>query len=361
LSLEQLEMRALLTSGFPHVNLAGTTGDDVLVLDTDPLDSSMLRVWSTTGTLPSVSFPKSGLISLTIDGGGGTDSITVAADVPIGGGAVQLLAETITIGAGASIVGASQVSLTAVTQENSVVAVAVSELQARVLVAGNITTTGSLRIEARVEHSAVLAGVGSSLSSTSSAVAEIADGAVVSAGTVQILARTDADITADASGSLLGSITVTADHQTHAGIRGGAAVFAGGGPISGVEPSSVLIQALDSTNIKTTGNSTASDTFDFSALTSSITLKRDTRAFVLDSPSAGATLATFGLASILAENRGTVSGTITSDLIGSVEHDTVEDSLAYIQDAAVSAAGVVLDASSSTSYVASAKTAVNSV
>jgi hypothetical protein len=207
LSLEQLEMRALLTSGLPHVNLAGTTGDDALVLDTDPLNSSMLRVWSTTGTLPSVSFPKSGLISLTIDGSGGTDSITVAADVAIGGGAVQLMAESITIGAGTSISGAGEVTLLAVAQGalTATGTEAAVDLQARILVEGNISTAGSLRIEAIVDNSAILDGVGSSLTSTSAAVAQIGSTARIEAGNLTVSAVTNTDFSVDITNATSGT------------------------------------------------------------------------------------------------------------------------------------------------------------
>ena len=151
LVLERLEIRALLTADFPDVVITGTAGDDALVLDTDPADANLLRVWSTTGSMPSVSFAKSGLISLAIDGGGGTDSVTVATDVSLGGGAVLFEAESITIGAGTSISGAGQVSLLAVAQGSLTAAgtAAALDLQARILVAGNITTAGSLRIECR--------------------------------------------------------------------------------------------------------------------------------------------------------------------------------------------------------------------
>jgi len=130
LILEQLEIRALLTSGFPHVHIAGTAGPDPLVLDTDPGDSAMLRVWSTSGSMATVSFPKVGLVSLTIDGGGGTDSITVATDVLLDGGAVLFEAESITIGAGTTISGAGQVTLLALPPEAIAVLSAVASIVA---------------------------------------------------------------------------------------------------------------------------------------------------------------------------------------------------------------------------------------
>jgi hypothetical protein len=73
------------------------------------------------------------------------------------------------------------------------------------------------------------------------------------------------------------------------------------------------------------------------------------------------TLATAGEAKIHAENGGRISGTITSDLIGTVQNHATDDSLAYVQDASVQAAGLELRAQSSSSYLASAKEAVNSI
>ena len=175
------------------------------------------------------------------------------------------------------------------------------------------------------------------------------------------MAYTDANITADASGSLLGAINITVDNQTHAGILGGAKVSAGGAAISGTEPASVLIEAIDTTNIVAASDSTALSTFDFSALTSSVTLIRDTQAYVQDRPGSGMTLATTGLAKLHAENQGNLSGTITSDLLGTVENYATDDSLAFVRDASVQAVGLELRAQSSSSYLASAKEAVNSI
>ncbi|TVS17067.1 MAG: hypothetical protein EA424_13420, partial [Planctomycetaceae bacterium] len=109
--MEQLEPRLLLTAGFPDVVIMGTAGDDILVLDNDPSDEAKLRVWSKNTSMPSVSFPKSGLRSLAIDGGDGTDSIEVAANVNLTE-LLALTAETITVSAGTSI-SAKDVILTA--------------------------------------------------------------------------------------------------------------------------------------------------------------------------------------------------------------------------------------------------------
>ena len=82
------------------VTIDGTAGDDSLTLAPDPSDSSNLQVTGATietATITSVTH------ELTIDAGSGADSITVSGHVNLGGASVKLLAETITVAAGAEI------------------------------------------------------------------------------------------------------------------------------------------------------------------------------------------------------------------------------------------------------------------
>ncbi len=60
-------LEPILVTGVPDVQVQGTSGDDGLVVEQDPGNAGNIRVRSTTGTLESVSFSKTGLNSLSVD------------------------------------------------------------------------------------------------------------------------------------------------------------------------------------------------------------------------------------------------------------------------------------------------------
>ena len=80
-------------------------------------NATTYTVRATTGTLEEVSFLKAGLKSLSIDGLGGNDSITVDANLTLNG-ALKLDAESITVKSGRSVTGATDITLTASAQDN---------------------------------------------------------------------------------------------------------------------------------------------------------------------------------------------------------------------------------------------------
>jgi hypothetical protein len=370
LVFEQLEIRSLLS----NIVVPGSDGDDPLVLETDPDNTDNLRVRSLAGSIDPVSFAKTGLTSLTIDGGGGTDSITVAEDVMLDGGALALMAESITIVADKTIEGAGEVSLIATAQAATTGdgPSATVDLQARVLVDGSITTTGSLRIEARVDNTVQLASTSSlSITATSSAVVEVGSGAVLSAGTLEIRARTDSELTATIDQATSESATINATQTTHALIAGGATLTVGSGPLSADEPASMVIEAIDASEIQTDiSTGVISELTGFDVVSSSITLDRDTQArlgdgaalVTLEGPSSTAS----GLVKLRSQNMdgpdGGVGGVVVSKLIGAHQNKvTRDDVLATVANASLDVAGLDIAAENSTTFLAEAKIAENDV
>ena len=134
--------------------VSGSTGDDQLVLEVDPSDSTKLRVRSTTGTLESVSFLKP-TGSLQVNGGAGNDSITIPAGqvINLPGADVTLTAEAITLSD--ATLQAHNINLSAVASSvsspNNTLLTNVSASPSAVITIGgaaSITATGNLSISA---------------------------------------------------------------------------------------------------------------------------------------------------------------------------------------------------------------------
>jgi len=268
-----------------------------------------VRSGTATPTFESVSFQVPSH-SLTIDGLGGVDQINVVNSVNLGSANFLAQAESISVPVGAAITGSGQVSLQALAQNvfSGATSPAAISMNAQVIVEGAIHTTGSLVIDATVDDSVTLnaPGLPSSLSlgATTSASAEIRAKASVSAATMQLTAHTKTNFTTSALNANTGSISVDSHETTHAGIAGGATVSLGGGAISASEPASALVQAIDESNISIDSSSVAAPLdFDFTVLSNSIHLTRDTQAYVTDvAGSSTKALSTAGLAKVDAEN-----------------------------------------------------------
>ena len=357
-------LEPILITGNPNVSIAGTAGDDQLVVETDPGDAGMLRVRSLTGTIESVSFAKAGLSSLKVVGGGGLDTISVQTDIMLGGGALDLQAETITVGAGYALTGAGSVSLAAVADDLTTASHA--DRRAEVHVLGNITTAGGLTIAARVENAITSTNSGDitnvTLAEGSASIAEVGGAAILDVGTLQLRATNNVAISSSVA-TRLGTTSITATNQAHAGIIGTARVKVGGTAISMAEPASAVIEAIDDTHISSTQSQPVGALFEtnLSLLLASVNISRDTQAYVLSTSLAGKALDATGQARVHAENTGSVDSSITSKFIGSATNAATEDALAFVSGARVAAGGLAVEARSGTTYSALGMQAVNRV
>jgi hypothetical protein len=227
-----------------------------------------------------------------------------------------------TVQSGGQITGADRVDLGATDDDD-----------ARVTVLWSITATGAVAISAEAGRTVALSAL-TSHTGTSMAKAEVRDGAAITAATLSLTARNSVSISNDVADAVLGDSTVSQTNVTWAGISGGAHVTLGSGPISGSQAASVLIEAVDETSIVVdiAGADVALLT-DFATLASSITLSRDTRAFVSGAPASGNTLDAGGRARVHAENRGTVRADIGSAFVGVVENDATDEARAYLDGA----------------------------
>ena len=167
------------------------------------------------------------------------------------------------------------------------------------------------------------------------------------------------------------SADISSAQTTRAGIAGGASITVGTGAIAGSEPASVLVQALDESDIQTditTGGIAAELGFDL--VQSSIDLSRDTKAFIGDALSLatlnGPLLSTTGMVKVLAENKdgagGGVAGTIDSNFLG-IHTTTVskDDAIASIENVDFDVALLMMGAMNTATYLADAKIARNTV
>ncbi len=293
---------------------------------------------------------------------GGNDSIEVDTSLGLGGGDLNLTAESITVSAGTSVTGAGAVNLLAVADDSTTSSHA--SRTASIEVQGNITASGKVTIDASVNNvvSDTTSAATSSLSETlaSTATAEVGGSAVITGNAVEIHATNTVNVTESATQSITGTNTVNVTNVTRADVTGTAQV------VTNSAPGTVSIQALDNTTVTSTltqpGTATLPTPFNFNLLSSSVTLSRDTQAYVNSTPTSPAqAIQSAGAVVIHAENTGSVQGTAASDFVGLVTNTSQEDARSYIDGSVVNGTGVEVSALSNTSYGASGKVAVNHV
>jgi pimeloyl-ACP methyl ester carboxylesterase len=156
---------------------------------------------------------------------------------------------------------------------------------------------------------------------------------------------------------------------TIAAIEGGAFVTVGTTPLSASETASVLVQAIDTTNVYSsiTTGSTLSD-YDF--VQGKIGLNRDTRAYIGDA-NALRTILNFdsnsvvpaaGIVKVTALNSGNVSGEVFSDFLEFRSTTFArENVLAYVENTDLNAAGIEVTALSESKYATAAEENSNTV
>ena len=390
-----LDGNVLAYFGLEPITNTGTAANVVFDLPAGGNDATLstsgglLRLSGATFELTDFAAPSG---SVTINGGSGSDGVTISGTIDLAGASLAINAENITVAPGAQIVNAGDVTFNAVNVNPSPTDGAT--LSASVLVHGAITASGAVALTSQVDQSASLSGqsltdnLTFSLDSTSRA--ELLAGAVVTSASLLLQALTNVTFSyvADAPASTTaydyvsfpggGSVTADITSLTHAGISGGGKAIVGSAAISGLDPSSVAIEAVDTTNVDVS----IVDTFDditpfnlaalaaslanyvlvFDRLTAATNVSRDTKAFVEDTPAAGDTLASDGAARLKAENRGTVSVGVVSDFVGEGTNDVALDSaVASIAGALVDAGALDLVAHTDTTYAATAKAAENDV
>ena len=250
-------------------------------------------------------------------------------------------------------------------------------LTASVLIDGDITATGDVSISAVVNNTVNLSedAPGTvSVGATSSATAII--NGDVTAGTLSLTAETNTDISVEVNNATFDDIEIGAttplSQTTHAGIGGGATIIVGTGAIAS-EPdgASVLIQAVDTTDIQTTittGTLAAITGIDF--VSSQIDLIRDTQAYFGDTVNGQATLSganntDTGLVKIIAENvdgtNGGVGGTITSNFLDEHANTITDNVLAFVEDADLDVHGLIVETNNAATYFATSKLSSNDV
>ena len=327
--------------------------------------------------------------SLTINGLGGYDAITVSGSFPVlGAMSLTINAEHIDVATGTVFVTDGTVSLAARALNPS--ASPPTALVATVLVNGSITATGGIVISAETERIVSLTGqtLNSDVQFTfdSEATAEVSGvGVVLTADKLYISASTRLGFTweGDAPPATVydklnlpndSSVNVGVTNVTHAGIGGGARAAVGSAAISASDPASLAIEASDDTSIdvhitdSSTPTSAAAlatnigDFLTFDRLVASTTVSRDTRAYAEDAPATGKTLDVDGDARIHAENTGALNLEIVSDFVGTASNTvTKDDAVAALDLATVDAGGVELIAHTGTTYGATAKDVTNDV
>jgi len=361
-----------------NITIATSAGADVMTLEA--AGGTMMRVVSNPSTFEAVTFDAAVATSLTIDGGEGTDSLTVADSFALSGD-ISITAEMIIVSAGVVITEAANVSLTAVADSSTSGAgpSATAAVSAQVQVDGTISASGDVVLRAVANNAVALTEVATSLAIGSggtpvstTATAEVGATAQITAATLAVTAYTNTDLSATVTGALIQTADIDAVIQTSAGIAGGATINVGTGAIAG-ETASVLVEAIDTSDVQTsitTGLIASLTGFDM--VTSSIDLGRDTHAYIGDGTtstavhgSAGVGTAT-GVVEIRAANLdgvdGGVHGEVSSELIG-VHTTTVsqDDVVASVSNAVITTTALEIDASNEATYAADAKVASNSV
>ncbi|MGB7962693.1 MAG: hypothetical protein WCF12_07000, partial [Propionicimonas sp.] len=377
LGLEPVGIQGAATT----LTISGTSGADTMVLTRHATDAGALTVTGDS-TMEIHHFYRP-TVSLTIDALGDVDSVTISGAngaIDLGGIPLIVLAETIEVAAGAWLKTTGDVTLDASAANPT--GASTTNVLATALVNGHIEAR-HLTVSATAAQTVSLPSQVSnrtlSYNLTSRARAAIGTGAVVNAATLRVLARTGVDF--DYAGvaptttpwqgiglPLVNALVrVNATNTTLARILSGATVTVGGSPISGAEPASALISAVDDTDITITivdgsaatrldGSLGTSARFAFENLQAHVTLSRDTQA-ILASP-----IATSGLVAVRARNEGTVVGIVTSDLVGIVRHTvTKDDAITAVRNVTLGVGGLEVSATSAGTYDATAKDARNDV
>ncbi|MCO6459637.1 MAG: hypothetical protein J5I93_30345, partial [Pirellulaceae bacterium] len=364
--------------------------DPDAVLSASPVAGFDLRIAGS--TFESIDFLNpSG--SLTVRGLAGNDFLTVASLDPQFNADLTIESERILVAAGAVIdvdgTGLPQVvgnvTLRAAAEHDltSSSSPAPIDLRAEVLVLGTIIASGQVTIAAEVNNRVAvqLVAVGGpaaplAITSASSAIARLGSTASVQAGTLEVTARTIADLSAELDTASAGTVSLGSSlqpiaHTTHALIDGGAQITVGSGPLAIDQPASLLVQAIDASDLQTritTGTIAAAD--DVHAVSSELHFSRDTQATigaagaeaVLSGPAGSAT----GLVKLRAENRsgpaGGLQGTIASNFLGvHTTHVSRDNAVASVHHATMNVSALDVSAANSTAFLADAKRAENNV
>ena len=322
----------------------------------------------TTFTLPSS--------SLTVNGGDGVDKITIQGALTLGATALTISAETILVPTGAAVQTSGNITFTAYAKNvvASTTPVASTPTTAQVAVSGSVQAGGDVKISATVEQLVSMTGqVLNDASNTatlyvaSTAIADVLNGGSVTAATLALKALSTTTFTYDATAPALsiskdvlgvpvgidglandGSVSLTVNNKTWAGVSGGTVtVGAGASPndpaleIAAKDELGVDVKITD-TNTDPLAGVTAFEAaaafLTFDRLVSSMTLSRDTQAYVRASDVGqthyAATLTTPGLVQMTAQNTGSVKGQVVSQYVGKVTISaTKDDASAAITDA----------------------------
>ncbi len=350
----------------------------------------------TTFTLPSS--------SLTVNGGDGVDKITIQGALTLGATALTISAETILVPTGAAVQTSGNITFTAYAKNvvASTTPVASTPTTAQVAVSGSVQAGGDVKISATVEQLVSMTGqVLNDASNTatlyvaSTAIADVLNGGSVTAATLALKALSTTTFTYDATAPALsiskdvlgvpvgidglandGSVSLTVNNKTWAGVSGGTVtVGAGASPndpaleIAAKDELGVDVKITD-TNTDPLAGVTAFEAaaafLTFDRLVSSMTLSRDTQAYVRASDVGqthyAATLTTPGLVQMTAQNTGSVKGQVVSQYVGKVTISaTKDDASAAITDANLVVGSLDVAARTTTSYASMAKAVENAV
>ncbi|MCH7908486.1 MAG: LEPR-XLL domain-containing protein, partial [Candidatus Hydrogenedentes bacterium] len=357
--------RVIGLTGLDNNATLSAIGNQITISDDD----------GTPGTFEGITFTNPSA-SLTIDGLGGDDQITINS-MDLGSTDLVINAETIILAFGQTLSTTGSVTLSAVATGSVTSGQTVSvDLAALVQIDGTINAGGKVKLEASIDNLVDITPAGLlpedlSITSVSSAIVDVASTATINAATLEVVAHTEAVLKATITAAEMESADISSIQTTRAGIAGGASITVGTGAISGSEPASVLVQALDESDIQTditTGGIAAELGFDL--VQSSIDLSRDTKAFIGDALSLatlnGPLLSTTGMVKVLAENKdgagGGVAGTIDSNFLG-IHTTTVskDDAIASIENVDFDVALLMMGAMNTATYLADAKIARNTV
>ena len=193
-------LEPITLSGTTDVSVAGSSGDDALLVTSS---GGTITVASTTGSIESVSFATpSG--SLTIDGGGGNDSVTIAGDLIMPGANLTVSAEKI-------IVNAFTIDLTGGSADGSLTFAATdSQTGSNTL---GVNTTANAEASITITGATLKAGnvdLESSATSTPAGPSSASEIATIVASAIATLALTDSQLQSSANTVLSTTANVNA-------------------------------------------------------------------------------------------------------------------------------------------------------
>lgn len=231
--LIETDLVSLVYRGLEPIDYIGSTdavinltaNDDIAVLENE---LGTLRLRSANSTFELINFTD-GLNSLTINGVGGNDSITVTDGVNISlSGVFHLEAESVAITSGA-VISAGSVKLVARDEDGPsgvLTSVAVEDLAASIIVAGTVTASSTISLEAtatRNVHVSEVLPIGGIIASTIASVQVANSATLTSGGNTTITALTDGVVELTAAGAALNLIEESATVDL-----GGGAFLVGG-------------------------------------------------------------------------------------------------------------------------------------